>query len=105
MITVYGFNHRKRSHGIISSGNEIGNEGIKELSEALERNTPLTSLIISRLLTQSEKLSVKQTNYLELTWKDNVIDEGAKALGKMLKINTTLSTLGFDGLKLMYYEN
>ena len=66
MKTVYGFNHRKRSHGIISSGNEIGNEGIKALSEALEINTTLTSLYISCLFIQQDKYSAKQTLNLEL---------------------------------------
>ena len=106
MKTVYGFNNRKRSHGVISSVNVIGNDGIKALSEALEINQTVAFLNISGLFTQYEKLSDKQTPYLELKWKDNEIDaEGAKALGKMLKVNATLRTLWLDSLKLMYHEN
>ena len=72
------------------------------MSEVLERNTALISLHISSLFTQQEKYSAKQTLYLESKWKDNGIDEeGAKALGKMLKVNTTLRTLWFLSLKPM----
>ena len=52
-----------------STGNAIGTEGIKALSEALERNTTLTYLEFSSLFTQQEKWSNKQTLCLELTWK------------------------------------
>lgn len=46
---------------ISSTGNEIGNEGIKALSEALERNTTLTSLSISSLFIQQERSYTEQT--------------------------------------------
>ena len=86
----------KWSAVICSTGNVVGYEGFNKLSEALERNTTISSLNISRLFTRKEKCSDKQTPYLELKWKDNEgHDEGAKALGKMLKVNTTLSTLRF----------
>lgn len=72
------------------------------MSETLERNTTLTYLEFSSLFTQQEKWSNKQTLCLELTWKkDNEIGgEGGKALGKMLKFNTTLSRLQLSSLKM-----
>ena len=43
---------------------------------------------------------MNNNNNLEQTCKGNKISgEGMKALGKMLKINTTLSTLRFSGLQ------
>lgn len=43
---------------------------------------------------------MNKTYLLESTWKDNKIGgEGAKAMGKMLKINSTLCNLRFISLR------
>jgi len=55
--------------------NNIGNEGVKSLSDTLKVNTTLATLCLS---------------------SDNIDDEGIKSLSDALKVNTTLTTLVFD---------
>jgi Ran GTPase-activating protein (RanGAP) involved in mRNA processing and transport/serine/threonine protein kinase len=63
----------------VSSGNDIGVEGVKALADALKVNTTLTCLSASG---------------------NDIDDEGAMALAAALKVNTTLTSLDATGNKI-----
>ena len=75
--------------------NQIGDDGVKSLSEMLKLNTTLTNLSLDS--EWEKKRNTKKnglTSCVFIWFSDNGIgNEGAKALGDSLKTHTILKTL------------
>ena len=79
--------------------NNIGDEGVKTLGEALRINTSLTRLYLNSDEEIRDKIWHERTKVMiQWEWKENNIGpEGVKSLSESLKINTTLTELNLNG--------
>ena len=79
--------------------NQIGDEGVKSLSEMLKVNTKMTHLYLHSEL--EKKRNTKMNGLISrvlIMFSDNGIgNEGAKALGDSLKTHTLLKKLWLGG--------
>ena len=83
--------------------NNIGDEGIKELTEALKTNTTLTTLNLQQknigdedIKALAEALKTNTTLTTLNLQQNNIGDEGIEALAEALKTNKTLKTLNLQ---------
>lgn len=76
------------------TGNNIGDTGATDLSEALRMNTTLTKLDFSCL---NKKKDIKEKDYFMIVCKNTIGNKiwysGATSLGESLRTNTTLAYL------------
>ena len=83
---------RNNINGNGKTGNRIGDEGVRELSEALKVNTKLATLDLWSAETWLLCQALKRHQQKDKAG-NNISDEGASALSEALKANATLTTL------------
>ena len=86
---------------IKSTGNEIGNTGVKSLSDALKSNTTLTELYLwgehKRNNTQMASINSPHFSILNKSTDNEIRKKGAASLSDALKSNITLTRLILSG--------
>ena len=82
------------------TGNRIGYEGAKSLSESLGTNTSLTELNLG----SDEKCFEKRIAIKGLRLDNEIGDQGLESLSEMMKINSSLTALDLSGFFLKSIE-
>ena len=80
----------------IWTGNSIGDEGTRMISEALKTNYTLTTLHLGGDNDYGMNMNMKYEWWNEIWTANNIGDEGARMISEALKTNHALTTLGLS---------